>query len=120
MKLASPDHAIWLQRAGEKTSLTDAATFAINYAYDDNGNPGQVLNRNNGPFNSVYYGDNRLFTSQTPLGKTTTFKYIKRGMPYTVVKPSQQGTSLNTTFSYDDRGRLTGKVDPVGSSVYTP
>src|SRR5258708_2313467 len=93
----------------EKTSLTDAATFAINYAYDDNGNPGQVLNRNNGPFNSVYYGDNRLYTSQTPLGKTTTFKYIKRGSPATVTKPTHQGPTPTPTFTYPPPGRLTGK-----------
>jgi RHS repeat-associated protein len=99
---------------GEQTSLTDAASFGINYTYDENGNPLTIVNRNNGTFSSTYYDDNRLWTSQTPSGKTTTRTYIKRGMLASVAEPSGQ----QTTFTYDDRGRLQSRTDPVGASNY--
>jgi RHS repeat-associated protein len=107
---------------GEQNSLTDAADPAsahpIRYTYDANGKQQTIKNRNGNTFTSTYYGNNQLHTFQTPLLKTTTYKYVQRGMVQSIKKPSD-ATSPSTTFHYDDRGRLDSKTDPITAPGYT-
>lgn len=100
---------------GEQTSLTDAAGKEIQYIVDANGNPISTRNRRLKTFLSTYYDDGKLWTSQTPSGKTTTLSYNKRGLLETTVEPSGQ----TTTTTYDDRGRVSAVSDPVGTSNLT-
>jgi len=85
------------------------------FQYDRNGNNTATINRNTGAFGSAYYDDDRVWTRQTPTGRTTIQTYNRSGLAASVSEPSNQ----ITTFGYDDRARINSKTDPVGTSSYT-
>lgn len=99
---------------GEQLTMTDALQHTVSFGHDENGNLQSTFNRRQKTFRSTYYNDNRLWTSSTPLGKTTTRRYNKRGLLSSLKEPSQQ----ETTYDYDERGRLKIKSDPVGVTSF--
>ena len=96
---------------GETISQTDAMSpgNVIAYEYDANGNRTKVINRNSGQFISTYYNNNQIATFTTPLLKTTTTQYTKRGMIDTITQPSLQ----TATFSYNSHRQLKSQLDGV-------
>jgi RHS repeat-associated protein len=123
---------------GHQLTQTDANHRTTTYAYDKNGRPirrtlplgmseiygydaaSQLTSRKdfNGKTTSYGYDNMGRLTSRTPDASTgqapVTFTYTAMGKRKTMVDASGM-----TTYSYDERDRLTLKATPFGSLTYT-
>jgi RHS repeat-associated protein len=99
---------------GEVTSDTDAASRMTTFGYDNNGNRTSLRNRRSQTYTFTFDNANRLTETKTPLQLTTGQAYTANDLLQTLTEPSGQAT----TFSYDDRLRLTSKADPTGTIRY--
>lgn len=99
---------------GLMISASDALTNLIGYAHDPNGNLLALTNRLTNTFTATLDPLNRPATNATPLTKKTIRFWDVRGLLGTNREPSQQ----ESTYTYDARGRLTQRVDGVGTNTY--
>jgi RHS repeat-associated protein len=101
-------------RGQRVSSRPPGSSVSILHGYDANGNQTSITNLLEARTTMGYDAANRLATNRTPTGRQTIYTFDPRGLVRTVREPSGQ---LATNF-YDARGRLTNRVDAVGSTAY--
>ncbi|MEI6077755.1 MAG: transglutaminase domain-containing protein, partial [Verrucomicrobiota bacterium] len=99
---------------GALLKLTDGAGHFSTRAYDAAGNQIILTNRNGKKWQFQFDGANRLTNTITPMGRSTSVAFNHQGLAASIKDQASQSSSL----SYDAKGRLTSRVDNVGSTVY--
>jgi RHS repeat-associated protein len=99
---------------GQLALVTDNAGHTVQRAYDQAGNQIILTNRNGKQWQFEFDGANRLTNTITPKLRSTKQVYNDRGLLQSVTEPSTQ----TATFGYDGKGRLTNRVDQVGTTTY--
>jgi RHS repeat-associated protein len=104
-----------LNDRGMVTSIINPLNHTTNFAIDAAGRQTSLTNRRNKAFLFTHDQADRQRTITTPQGRVYETTYNSRGLPATSKNPANQ----TTTFGYDAAGRVTSRVDPVGSISYT-
>jgi YD repeat-containing protein len=90
------------------------ATNLVSSVYDGTGNQITLTNRNGKKWQFQFDAVNRPTNTITPLNRQTQITYNSRSLVETLKEPC---TQMATNY-YDAKGRLTNRVDGVGSTVY--
>ena len=99
-------------------SVTDALRNVSDYQYDKDGRLTTLSNFQDKLFTWTRDDDARKVTAKTPLLKATVTVLSARGLPESIAKPSDPAASPSISFTYDDEGRLTRKIDGVATVDY--
>ena len=103
----------------DPTQVTDARGKVTQYGYDGSGNTASVVQDGTTVAAYTYDTQGRVETSTDGNGKTTTYGYDANGNVTSVTQPDPDGAgSLSapvTTFTYDARGFLLTRVEPLGN-----
>jgi RHS repeat-associated protein len=107
--------ALKTYNANDWLIVQNCPTCGATFAYDDEGNPTQVVDANAGTYSYTYDNLNRVLTSVQPGGttggaKTVGYTYDTAGRPLTLTYPD--GTVV--TYSHDAVGRMTA-LSPTAS-----
>jgi RHS repeat-associated protein len=100
---------------GRTTTVNAPLSTTNSQTFDADGNRTTIINANNKSTAFTYDLADRLTKVTTATGKATTYSYNNRNLPSSITLPS--GTNISLT--YDDLGRITNAVDPIGTITYT-
>lgn len=102
----------WSAR-GQLLVTTGNDSSLVRRGYDAAGNQSSLTNLNGRTWQFHFDGANRLTNTITPMGYSSTLKFNHQGLLQTLI---DQATNT-TTYGYDAKGRLTSRMDSVGTTT---
>ncbi len=96
----------------------------VRYRYDDHDRRIQTIRVDEKDQEHVwetlgYDGDGNMIASANALGQTTRYEYNALGQRTKIIRPFSASETSDTQFVYDDFGRLSQEIDPLGVITLT-